>query len=87
MAKIINLILLISLLLIVSIAEGRTFGNKKIDSTLQCEAVYGVQAGDSCLGITQMFNLAPQLFNEINPNIACDELFVGQWVCTSGVIN
>ncbi|PIA31884.1 hypothetical protein AQUCO_04700026v1 [Aquilegia coerulea] len=86
MAKIMNLILLISLLLVICMAEGALFGKKKISSTVECGAVYGVQAGDTCSGISQMFALTAQSFSDINPNLNCDKLFVGQWVCTSGAI-
>ncbi|PIA31881.1 hypothetical protein AQUCO_04700023v1 [Aquilegia coerulea] len=66
-------------------ADGAFFANqKKISPTPQCEAVYGVQAGDTCSGITQMFKLATKLFSDLNPNLVCDKLFVGQWVCTDG---
>ncbi|KAF5199588.1 hypothetical protein FRX31_010826 [Thalictrum thalictroides] len=88
MAKIMNLILLISLLLAISMAEGRTlFGKKKISSVVDCEDIYGVQAGDTCSGIVQEFSLTAEFFSDINPNLNCDNLFVGEWVCTSGSVS
>ncbi|KAF9588328.1 hypothetical protein IFM89_008758 [Coptis chinensis] len=82
---IMNLILVIALFIAVSKAEGAFLGirfPKKAASTPQCESVFGVRSGDTCLAISQMFNMTAQLFSDLNPNLQCNKLFVGQWICT-----
>ncbi|OAY81367.1 hypothetical protein ACMD2_16479 [Ananas comosus] len=54
--------------------------------TLSCNAVYGVRSGDTCFAIAQQFNLTIGSFSDINPNLDCDKLFVGQWLCINGVL-
>ncbi|OVA08002.1 Peptidoglycan-binding lysin domain [Macleaya cordata] len=84
-----NLVLMISVLLIFSMAEGRLlsgFGKAKATSP-KCEFVVGVQSGDTCFDITQKFNTTAEFFTEINPNLQCDKLFVGQWLCVAGTVN
>lgn len=49
-----------------------------------CDTVVGVESGDTCFDIAQDFGLTTEFFNSINPNIKCDDLFVGQWVCIEG---
>ncbi|KAK1582819.1 hypothetical protein Q3G72_018531 [Acer saccharum] len=48
-----------------------------------CEKVYVVRSGDTCTGITQMFKLSPVTFDSINPNLNCNALSPGQWICVS----
>ncbi|PON70921.1 LysM domain containing protein [Parasponia andersonii] len=91
MTSTLYLVLMLSLLLTVSIAESRLFGKLAIGigkppaaATPKCDSVYGVQSGDTCFGITQMFNLTTDFFSSINPNLNCTALFVGQWLCTDG---
>ncbi|KAH7514727.1 hypothetical protein FEM48_Zijuj11G0121200 [Ziziphus jujuba var. spinosa] len=57
-------------------------GFKAKDASLQCLQVYGVEAGDTCSLIVQKLNTTFDIFLSINPNINCDSIFVGQWVCT-----
>ncbi|KAJ4717582.1 Peptidoglycan-binding lysin domain [Melia azedarach] len=76
-----NIALLLALLLVVSLAEGRKLA---AGSAPQCDLVFGVQEGDTCFGITKQFDLTTEFFNSINPNLNCDALFVGQWVCVAG---
>ncbi|WJZ96272.1 hypothetical protein VitviT2T_014972 [Vitis vinifera] len=83
-----NLVLMLSFLLIVSMAEGRflpVFGKAK--STPQCDSVVGVRSGDTCFAISQMSNMTAKAFSAINPNLNCDALFVGQWLCVAGTAN
>ncbi|KAH7514729.1 hypothetical protein FEM48_Zijuj11G0121400 [Ziziphus jujuba var. spinosa] len=72
-----------------STAESRKLGNgiAKKDATLQCLQVYGVEAGDTCSLIVQKLNTTFDIFLSINPNINCDSIFVGQWVCTEAEVN
>ncbi|CAB4275969.1 unnamed protein product [Prunus armeniaca] len=88
MAKIINLVLMLSLLLVVA-SEGQFLANGilKPPATLKCESVYGVKTGDTCFEIAQAFSLPTELFDSINPNLNCTALFVGQWVCLNGTLS
>ncbi|KAJ4717086.1 Peptidoglycan-binding lysin domain [Melia azedarach] len=79
-----NLALILALLLALSLAEGRTFAVGFAKSGPQCDSVLGVQEGNTCSQITQAFDLTTEFFNSINPNLNCDALFVGQWVCVGG---
>ncbi|GFY99081.1 hypothetical protein Acr_13g0004820 [Actinidia rufa] len=84
-----NTILVLSVLLIlISMAESRGilgigFGKQ---ATLVCNQVYGAQSGDSCFSVTQTFNLTSEFFNAINPNLVCNKIFVGQWLCVNGFV-
>ncbi|KAJ9690279.1 hypothetical protein PVL29_012770 [Vitis rotundifolia] len=80
-----NLVLMLSLLIFISMAESRILGAKK--STPQCDAVIGVESGDTCFDIAEKFQLTTEFFDSINPNLNCDALFVGQWVCVDGAAN
>ncbi|CAL9015361.1 unnamed protein product [Prunus brigantina] len=88
MAKIINLVLMLSLLLVV-VSEGQFLANGilKPPVTLKCESVYGVKTGDTCFEIAQTFSLPIEFFDSINPNLNCTALFVGQWVCLNGTLS
>ncbi|KAJ4717075.1 Peptidoglycan-binding lysin domain [Melia azedarach] len=79
-----NLALMLALFLALSLAEGRTFAIGFAKSGPQCDSVIGVQEGNTCSDITQQFDLTTEFFNSINPNINCDALFVGQWICVGG---
>nr|CAN82204.1 hypothetical protein VITISV_000174 [Vitis vinifera] len=80
-----NLALMLSLLIFVSIAESRILGAK--EATPQCDAVVGVESGDTCFDIADKLQLTTEFFDSINPNLNCDALFVGQWVCVDGTAN
>ncbi|PQQ14640.1 hypothetical protein Pyn_39205 [Prunus yedoensis var. nudiflora] len=73
-----NLVLVLCLFLIISFAEGKQLG-----TIPRCQKVYGVEAGDTCNGIMQKFKLNAEFF-AINPNINCNSIFVGQWLCIAG---
>ncbi|KAG8386918.1 hypothetical protein BUALT_Bualt03G0198800 [Buddleja alternifolia] len=51
---------------------------------LICEETYGAAAGDTCFSITTAFNLTTQVFSSINPNLNCDKIFIGEWLCVDG---
>ncbi|ESW31248.1 hypothetical protein PHAVU_002G222400 [Phaseolus vulgaris] len=51
-----------------------------------CNDVHGVEEGETCTSIFQGFNLQERHFLGINPNINCNFIFVGQWVCVDGEI-
>ncbi|KAK9056343.1 hypothetical protein SSX86_027433 [Deinandra increscens subsp. villosa] len=50
-----------------------------------CSSVIGVKSGDTCFDIAQKFKLSTSFFNSINPNLNCDALFVGEWICIDGI--
>ncbi|KAH7566074.1 hypothetical protein JRO89_XS08G0079800 [Xanthoceras sorbifolium] len=82
-----NFVLIISLLLIIiSVVESRSLGDGflKAKPTPQCNTVVGVASGDTCYDLAKQFKMTTELFYAVNPNINCDALFVGQWVCVAG---
>lgn len=56
-------------------------GVEKEDSSLSCNSVYGAEGGDTCSDVAEAFGLSLQDFLAINPNVNCDGIFVGQWLC------
>ncbi|CAO2197368.1 unnamed protein product [Urochloa humidicola] len=48
---------------------------------LSCSKVHGVQQGETCFSIAQGSGLTQDDFLGSNPNINCQKIFVGQWVC------
>ncbi|KAI6703858.1 hypothetical protein NL676_012994 [Syzygium grande] len=85
MTMLFNLLLLLSLCFTVAIAERILKIDTPISTGLQCEFVHGVKSGDTCLSVASKFNLTPRFFATFNPNLNCDELFVGQWLCTQAI--
>ncbi|KAI6703856.1 hypothetical protein NL676_012992 [Syzygium grande] len=85
MTMLLNLFLVLSLCFTVSIAERILESDVPISTGLKCESVYGVKSGDTCLGVANMFNLTPGTFAAFNPNLDCNALFVGQWLCTQAI--
>ncbi|XP_066309876.1 lysM domain-containing protein ARB_03442-like [Miscanthus floridulus] len=60
---------------------------KKPESELTCNKVHGVLAGETCCSVGEGARLSQDQFLFFNPNLCCEKLFVGQWVCleaTSG---
>ncbi|CAJ1936332.1 unnamed protein product [Sphenostylis stenocarpa] len=49
-----------------------------------CNGIHGVEEGETCTSIFQGFKLDERQFLDINPNINCNLIFVGQWVCVNG---
>ncbi|KAK6932470.1 LysM domain [Dillenia turbinata] len=84
---VLNLILVLSLLLLISMAESRGIGALGKKGEPDCNTVVGLKSGDTCDGIAKEFNLTQEFFNAINPNVDCDALFVGQWICVDGTVN
>ncbi|CAD6236496.1 unnamed protein product [Miscanthus lutarioriparius] len=57
------------------------------ESELTCNKVHGVQTGETCCSVGEGAGLTQDQFLGFNPNLCCEKLFVGQWVCleaTSG---
>ncbi|KAI4371699.1 hypothetical protein MLD38_010021 [Melastoma candidum] len=47
----------------------------------QCNKAYSIKKGETCYAVMQMFKLKENNFYQINPNVECNHLFVGQWLC------
>ncbi|KAM7490576.1 hypothetical protein LguiA_033497 [Lonicera macranthoides] len=89
-SKFISLVLVLSFLLIISMADSRQLGvvsGKTEAATVSCDAVYGQKDGNTCYFVAQKFKLSTDSFLEINPNINCDAIFVGQWLCVYGSVS
>ena len=65
------------------VADG--FGEKKSISLITCVKVYGAEAGDTCSLISNKLSVPEDIFFLINPNLNCDTIFVGQWLCIDAV--
>ncbi|CAD6229593.1 unnamed protein product [Miscanthus lutarioriparius] len=50
-------------------------------SPLVCNKVHGVQERETCFAVAQATGLTLKQFLSFNPNIICQKLFIGQWVC------
>ncbi|OEL18953.1 hypothetical protein BAE44_0020028 [Dichanthelium oligosanthes] len=48
---------------------------------LTCSKVHGVQEGETCFSVAQAGGLTQDAFLGFNPNINCQTIFIGQWVC------
>ncbi|KAF2296244.1 hypothetical protein GH714_037028 [Hevea brasiliensis] len=85
-AMFVKLIVLVSLLFMISAAECRQIGIGFRDgkSTAECDSVYGAEDGNTCESVAQKFKLTLEFFTSINPNLNCDDIFVGQWLCIDG---
>ncbi|XAR66383.1 Chitinase [Bertholletia excelsa] len=75
---------MLSLLLLITMADD-VF--KKAESAPECLTVVAVNEGDTCSSIAQALNLTTNFFDSINPNLNCDSLFVGRWLCIEGSAN
>ncbi|KAF8031400.1 hypothetical protein BT93_D0564 [Corymbia citriodora subsp. variegata] len=86
MTMLFNLFLVLSLCCTASTAE-RLLKSRKFEVSvgLKCESVYGVKSGDTCLGVTNLFKLTQESFGVFNPNLNCNALFAGQWLCTKAI--
>ncbi|XP_062208618.1 uncharacterized protein LOC133910117 [Phragmites australis] len=85
-------LLIASLLVAVAVADARLTvhrdalgGYVAMDAAtvpaLTCSKVHGVQVGETCLSVAQTAGLTQKQFLGFNPNINCEKVFVGQWVC------
>ncbi|KAK4368519.1 hypothetical protein RND71_012311 [Anisodus tanguticus] len=54
------------------------------NSALICSKIYGTNIGDTCFSIMQQFSVTPDAFTTFNPNLNCDKMFVGEWICLDG---
>ncbi|KAG5597036.1 hypothetical protein H5410_038268 [Solanum commersonii] len=52
-----------------------------------CKTVNNVDTGDTCDNIIKFFDLEVEKFSSLNPNLNCDKLFVGEYVCLNGTLS
>ncbi|KAM3222043.1 lysM domain-containing protein ARB [Capsicum annuum] len=72
-------------LLSINIAESRIVSSGiGTNSALICSKIYGANIGDTCFSIMQQFSVTPESFTTFNPNLNCDKMFVGEWICLDG---
>ncbi|KAF8663916.1 hypothetical protein HU200_055256 [Digitaria exilis] len=70
-------LLIASLLVAVAIADADA---AKVPA-LTCSEVHAVKVGETCFSIAQAAGLTQEQFLGFNPNINCEKVFIGQWVC------
>ncbi|MFS8026545.1 putative LysM domain-containing protein [Helianthus anomalus] len=76
-------------LMLVVLADSRSTligGFQKPNSIVTCNQVIGAQSGDDCTTISKSVKLGLESFLAINPNINCESIFVGQWICVDGTV-
>ncbi|CAL4947102.1 unnamed protein product [Urochloa decumbens] len=85
-------LLIASLLVAVAIADARLTIHHDVHGAffvndvaavpaLTCRKVHGVKTGETCSSVAQGAGLTQDDFLGFNPNINCEKVFVGQWVC------
>ncbi|CAO1943402.1 unnamed protein product [Urochloa humidicola] len=52
---------------------------------LICLKPYGIKEHETCFAVSQTTGLSLKKFLRFNPNINCNNLFIGQWVCLNAV--
>ncbi|KAK6917459.1 LysM domain [Dillenia turbinata] len=67
-----------------SLLQQEKVGVTKAKSGPVCATIISVKKGDTCEKITEHFEISLGFFNSLNPNLNCDDLFIGQWLCISG---
>ncbi|MCD7453676.1 hypothetical protein HAX54_021831, partial [Datura stramonium] len=73
---------LLLFLLSINIAQSRIVSTGiGTNSALICSKIYGANIGDTCFSIMQQFSVTTEAFNTFNPNLDCDKMFVGEWIC------
>ncbi|KAF8766124.1 hypothetical protein HU200_007621 [Digitaria exilis] len=48
---------------------------------LTCSKAHAVKVGETCFSIAEAAGLTQDQFLGFNPNINCEKVFIGQWVC------
>ncbi|CAL4947104.1 unnamed protein product [Urochloa decumbens] len=54
-------------------------------SPLICKIAYGIKERETCFAVAQTTGIPLKKFLRFNPNINCNNLFIGQWVCLHAV--
>lgn len=57
------------------------------DEAVECNGVHAHEKDETCFSTAQKFNLSTEDFLSINPNIDCDDIFIGQWLCVDGTVS
>nr|XP_009760734.1 PREDICTED: uncharacterized protein LOC104213034 [Nicotiana sylvestris] len=72
-------------LLSVYVAESRILSSETgTNSVPVCNKIYGANIGDTCFSIMENFSVTSEVFTAFNPNLNCDKMFVGEWICLDG---
>ncbi|KAM3222055.1 hypothetical protein P3L10_021325 [Capsicum annuum] len=84
-----NVALVLTFLLILTPSMGRVFiSNSEASQAIPtCTTIYNVDTGDTCNNIIKLFDLRAKDFSSLNPNLNCDDLFVGEYVCLNGTLS
>ena len=77
--------LIVAFLLIAVITLADAHRPAPAASPLICKKAYGVKQHETCFAVAQATGLPLKQFLLFNPNINCDNLFIGQWVCLAAV--
>ncbi|KAL1345685.1 hypothetical protein HN51_019401 [Arachis hypogaea] len=84
MAKSTNIsIALIFSLLVVTVFTAESRAAPTVAAPV-CSSFHGVEIGETCDTIASRFEMSTADFLQLNPNINCNTMFVGQWVCVAG---
>ncbi|XP_057731771.1 uncharacterized protein LOC130946896 isoform X1 [Arachis stenosperma] len=85
MAKSTNIsIALIFSLLVVTVFTAESRAAPTAVAGPVCSSFHGVEIGETCDTIASRFEMSTADFLQLNPNINCSTMFVGQWVCVAG---
>ncbi|XAR53679.1 hypothetical protein NMG60_11022324 [Bertholletia excelsa] len=83
-----NMALILSPLIIISIYEGRSIlDGEYIKSVPSYFTVNRMKRETHALILLRHSIIQLNFFNSINPNLNCDSLFEGQWLCVDGATN
>ncbi|PHT43284.1 hypothetical protein CQW23_17309 [Capsicum baccatum] len=82
------LILVLSFLILLTSYQGlaRAFFKGTTIANPDCRNIYAAEAGDTCESLIESFNLKAEDFSNLNPNLNCEKIFVGEWLCINGVV-
>ncbi|KAL1804724.1 hypothetical protein ACET3Z_027792 [Daucus carota] len=73
--------LILVLAFAILLVSGSAEGSGKTDKALSCTSFIDHKDGETCFSIAQEFSLTIDEFMGFNPNLDCDKLFIGEWLC------
>ncbi|PHT43286.1 hypothetical protein CQW23_17311 [Capsicum baccatum] len=84
-----NVALVLTFLLTLSPSLGRMLASNSEASQAipTCTTVYNVDTGDTCNSVIKSFDVNAELFSSLNPNLNCNDLFVGEYLCLNGTLS
>ncbi|CAN0914839.1 hypothetical protein LINGRAHAP2_LOCUS28777 [Linum grandiflorum] len=85
--KIINSILVISFIMVVMMSTAESTSRHLLTPacTVSCTEFVGVKRDETCDSISQDNNsMTVSKFLSLNPNLVCENMFEGEWVCVDG---